>query len=54
MVPLQDMYWGDRYGKLVDPFGHCWSLASHIENLTRKAIAERAEAVNADTAEMQV
>jgi PhnB protein len=26
-MPLQDMFWGDRYGQLVDPFGHSWSVA---------------------------
>lgn len=30
---VQDMYWGDRYGKLVDPFGHHWGVATHIENV---------------------
>jgi uncharacterized glyoxalase superfamily protein PhnB len=29
-VPLADMFWGDRYGKLKDPFGRSWSLATHI------------------------
>ncbi|WAL62186.1 VOC family protein [Thermocoleostomius sinensis] len=33
-MPLENMFWGDRYGKLVDPFGHQWSLASPIEPLT--------------------
>lgn len=27
VMPLDDQFWGDRYGKLLDPFGHCWSLA---------------------------
>ena len=27
-MPLQDMFWGDRYGQLVDPFGHSWSIAA--------------------------
>jgi PhnB protein len=26
-MPLQDMFWGDRYGKLIDPFGHHWSIS---------------------------
>jgi PhnB protein len=33
-MPLENMFWGDRYGKLVDPFGHQWSLASPIDHLT--------------------
>jgi PhnB protein len=28
---LADQFWGDRYGRLTDPFGHSWSLATHIE-----------------------
>jgi hypothetical protein len=37
------MFWGDRYGKLVDPFGQEWSLATHKEDLTEKQITERAK-----------
>jgi PhnB protein len=29
-MQLDDMFWGDRYGILEDPFGHSWSVASHI------------------------
>jgi PhnB protein len=36
-MPLEDQFWGDRYGKLRDPFGHEWSLA------TRKQSASQAE-----------
>ena len=28
VVPLADQFWGDRYGQLKDPFGHCWSIGS--------------------------
>jgi PhnB protein len=28
--PLDNMFWGDRYGSLTDPFGHSWSLATHV------------------------
>jgi PhnB protein len=31
-APLEDMFWGDRFGKLTDPFGHSWALATHIED----------------------
>lgn len=34
IMPLSDMFWGDRYGKLVDPFGHHWSIAEHLVDLT--------------------
>jgi PhnB protein len=30
-MPLADMFWGDRYGQLTDPFGHCWSIGSTIK-----------------------
>lgn len=41
-MPMQDMFWGDRYGKLLDPFGHKWSLAMHIEDVSPKEMARRA------------
>jgi uncharacterized glyoxalase superfamily protein PhnB len=40
-APLADMFWGDRYGKLIDPFGHHWSVAEHLEDLTLDQIEER-------------
>ena len=33
-MPLEDMFWGDRYGVLVDPFGHQWSLATHVRDVS--------------------
>jgi len=30
-MPAQDMFWGDRYGRLVDPFGHSWSVATPLK-----------------------
>ena len=44
LMPLSDAFWGDRYGKLVDPFGHKWSIASHIEDLTPEEMTKRAAA----------
>jgi len=44
LMPLQNMFWGDRYGKLIDPFGHQWSMASHKQDLTLEQIRERATA----------
>ena len=34
-MPLADMFWGDRYGQLTDPFGHRWSIASHLREVSR-------------------
>jgi PhnB protein len=33
-MPPADMFWGDRYGKVTDPFGHAWSIATHTKDLT--------------------
>lgn len=45
-MPLEDTFWGDRFGSLRDPFGHLWSLASHIQDLTTEAIAEAALSID--------
>lgn len=34
MMPAADMFWGDRYGVVTDPFGHNWSIATHLKDLT--------------------
>jgi len=34
MMPPRDMFWGDRYAVLTDPFGHKWALATHIKDMT--------------------
>jgi PhnB protein len=44
VMPLQDMFWGDRTGCLEDPFGHRWWLAQHIQDLTPEEIQRNAEA----------
>ncbi len=33
-MPVEDMFWGDRYGRIEDPFGHQWSLATHIRDMS--------------------
>jgi PhnB protein len=40
-MPLADMFWGDRYGKLTDPFGHSWSLATHKEDVAPEEMGRR-------------
>jgi len=40
-MPLMDAFWGDRYGKITDPFGHVWAIAQHIEDLTREEMDKR-------------
>jgi PhnB protein len=44
-MPVTDMFWGDRYGMVADPFGHQWSIATHTHDFTveeMKAAAEKA------------
>ena len=41
VMPVADMFWGDRFGSLEDPFGHVWSLATHKEDLTPEQMAQR-------------
>lgn len=43
--PIQDQFYGDRSGTIIDPFGHVWSIATHIENLTDKEIKKRFDAM---------
>jgi PhnB protein len=35
-MPVMEQFWGDRYGKLKDPFGHRWSIATHTRDLSRE------------------
>ena len=39
-MPPMDMFWGDRYGVVVDPFGHQWSIATHQRDLTPQQMME--------------
>lgn len=43
-MPVQDQFWGDRYGKLADPFGHVWDIATHKEGVAPEEIHKRAAA----------
>ena len=42
-MPIQDQFWGDRYGKVKDPFGHEWSIATHKEDVTPEEMGRRAK-----------
>jgi PhnB protein len=42
-MPVEDQFWGDRFGKVADPFGHEWQIATHVEDLTPEQIAERSK-----------
>ena len=49
VMPPADMFWGDRYGKVIDPFGHEWQIATHIEDVPPEEMAERAKEAMAST-----
>ena len=40
-MPVGDQFWGDRYGMLADPFGHCWEIATHKEDLSKEELDRR-------------
>ena len=42
-MPLDDMFWGDRYGKLEDPFGHQWSIGTHVRDVTPEEMQKAME-----------
>ena len=43
-MPPQDMFWGDRFGRIRDPQGNAWAIATHVEDLTPREIRKRAAA----------
>jgi uncharacterized glyoxalase superfamily protein PhnB len=44
VMPPSDMFWGDRYAKVLDPFGHQWGVATHVEDVEPEECARRAAA----------
>jgi PhnB protein len=47
LMPPADMFWGDRFAKLADPFGHEWAMATHVEDLSPEEIRKRGAAAMA-------
>jgi PhnB protein len=45
LMPPTDMLWGDRYGKLTDPFGHEWGIATHVEDVSPEETQKRLAAM---------
>jgi uncharacterized glyoxalase superfamily protein PhnB len=39
-MPPQDMFWGDRYGQIEDPYGHVWAVATHQRDVTMKEMKQ--------------
>jgi PhnB protein len=42
-MEVADQFWGDRFGSITDPFGHSWSIATHVEDVPPEEMAERAK-----------
>ena len=47
-MPVEDMFWGDRFGSVTDPYGHSWSVATHVEDVPPEEMAERGRAAMAE------
>jgi PhnB protein len=45
--PVEDQFYGDRLGQFTDPWGHRWSVASHVEDVSEEEMARRAAALDA-------
>ena len=50
VMPLENMFWGDRYGKVTDPFGHQWGIAQHVEDVAPQEMKRRQDATAANMA----
>src|SRR5918911_332738 len=42
-MEVADQFWGDRFGSVMDPYGHSWSVGTHIEDVPPEEMAERAK-----------
>jgi PhnB protein len=43
-MPVTDMFWGDRYGQFIDPYGHTWGLSTRVKDMTEQEMADGAKA----------
>lgn len=41
MMPVEEMFWGDRMGMVCDPYGHVWSVATHTQNMTEEQMQQK-------------
>lgn len=44
-MPVAEMFWGDRYGSLKDPFGHEWSIGTHVKDVSMEEMTKAAQAM---------
>jgi PhnB protein len=49
-MPPKDMFWGDRFAKLTDPFGHSWALGMHVEDVAPEEMKKRSQEAMAQMA----
>ena len=50
VMPLMDQFWGDRFGRLMDPYGHHWGMAQHMEDVAPDEMERRAKEWQANMA----
>jgi PhnB protein len=48
--PVKDQFYGDRSGSIIDPFGHLWSVATHVEDVTPEEMQRRMKAISGQAA----
>jgi PhnB protein len=48
---IADMFWGDRYGRVIDPFGHSWGIATHTEDVAPAEMEKRIKEAMAQQAQ---
>ena len=53
LMPVTDMFWGDRYGQVKDPFGHVWAIATHMEDVAPDELERRGAAMFAEMAKQR-
>ena len=51
--PIENQFWGDRMGSLTDPFGHQWSLATHVEDVSEDEMERRMQAFSTQQKEAE-
>ncbi len=42
-MPLENQFWGDRFGTVIDPYGHAWGMATHVEDVPPEEMEERSQ-----------
>ena len=42
-MPVSDMFWGDRYGQVIDPYGHKWSIATHVRDVSEEELVKASQ-----------